>query len=580
MAEIVTLNPIDPTTFEFQEYSISDTTLITSLTIDTSFNPNTDYLEYYIYDLNGNIIEQNVSGWPYYKLIDNNVVLDPVDNLKFSGFEEGQYNTLYNFLSRKLFSSDLNTYYISQISSDRTEVRLDTTSIPNDLVISSSLELISDIQNATGSYYDFYLNFGNNDLVIAVNALLDTSSIDNPTVLIKLYDPLPEIFDVNSQCWVVTQVSQPVAYNISITQIFEPADEYLYLKGPNFNLAVQNQINNSTDYSNYTSLSQTSPTLSSGTGSLNYQLNNILAQTGITVNIDYSDYSNFIHFSSAKTRLENFYYKLQLLEQYTYSSSLSSGASSGSYYVSSSNIVWQNKINEIITTFDSYEYYLYYSSGSAAWPKTNSTPPYVNDGTNSVNGLAWLTSQLDVAETYDIENNNALTLAIPSFIRDDSDNDQYILFVEMIGQLFDNIFIYLQNITTKFDADNRLTYGVSKDLVADILRDMGVKLYQNNFSSNDVYQALIGITPSGSLYNLPYTTTQYPVPTGSFLEYITTYITASSTSSLIPTDDINKEQYKRIYHNLPLLLKKKGSVAGVRDLITTFGLLLVLLILF
>jgi len=163
MAEIVTLNPIDPTTFEFQEYSISDTTLITSLTIDTSFNPNTDYLEYYIYDLNGNIIEQNVSGWPYYKLIDNNVVLDPVDNLKFSGFEEGQYNTLYNFLSRKLFSSDLNTYYISQISSDRTEVRLDTTSIPNDLVISSSLELISDIQNATGSYYDFYLNFGNND---------------------------------------------------------------------------------------------------------------------------------------------------------------------------------------------------------------------------------------------------------------------------------------------------------------------------------------------------------------------------------------------------------------------------------
>ncbi len=118
----------------------------------------------------------------------------------------------------------------------------------------------------------------------------------------------------------------------------------------------------------------------------------------------------------------------------------------------------------------------------------------------------------------------------------------------------------------------RLTYGVSKDLVADILKDMGVTLYQNNFSSNDVYQALIGITPSGSLYNLPYTTTQYPVPSGTFLDYITTYVTASSTSSLAPTNDINLEQYKRIYHNLPLLLKKKGSVAGVRDLITTFGI--------
>ena len=34
---------------------------------------------------------------------------------------------------------------------------------------------------------------------------------------------------------------------------------------------------------------------------------------------------------------------------------------------------------------------------------------------------------------------------------------------------------------------------------------MGVKIYQNNFSSNDLYQALIGITPSGSLFNLPFT---------------------------------------------------------------------------
>ena len=99
----------------------------------------------------------------------------------------------------------------------------------------------------------------------------------------------------------------------------------------------------------------------------------------------------------------------------------------------------------------------------------------------------------------------------------------------MVGQLFDEVFVYLQNITTKYDADNRLTYGVSKDLVADILRDMGISIYQNNFSSNDVYQALLGLTPSGSLYNLPYTTTQYPVPAGTFLDYITTYITAFPT---------------------------------------------------
>ena len=573
MAEIINIQPINPITFELQEYSIEDTSLITTLEAPSVFDFNKDKIEFFIYDLNNQILYSDVNGYPDFSVTnEGSIVLDPGANVLSQGYREGQFNVVYNFVSPVLASSPDSSYFISEISPDRTEIRLDTTQIPNDLVISSSLSLTNTIATSTGSYYDFYLDFGNNDLVIGVNTLLDTSSIDNPTVLVKLYEPLPSQFTLKSECWGVVKVADSLAYNVDINFIFELVDTSINLKGPNFNLSISDKINNSTQYLSYNSLKQTTSSLSQGTGSLNYQLNNILAQTGITVNIDYSDYSNFIHFSSAQTRLENFYYKLQLLENYSYSASLSSNSSSGSYYVSSSNIIWQAKINEIITGFDNYEYYLYYSSGSTAWPKTNSTPPYNNVSTTSVTGLNWLASQLLVAEEYDIENNNALTLAIPSYIIEDPQNTNFELFVEMIGQMFDNIFIYLQNITTKFDADNRLTYGVSKDLVADILRDMGINIYQNNFSSNDVYQALIGITPSGSLYNLPFTTTQLPVPSGSFLDYITTYVTASSTSSLAPTDDINKEQYKRIYHNLPLLLKKKGSVTGLRDLITTYGI--------
>ncbi len=291
---------------------------------------------------------------------------------------------------------------------------------------------------------------------------------------------------------------------------------------------------------------------------------------GVEVNVDYSDYSNFIHFSSAQTRLENFYYKLGLIEQYNYSASYSTGTTSN-YYVSQSNNIWQDKIDAIITTFDDYEYYLYYTSGSTSWPKTSSTPPYVNYSTSSVQGNNWFLSQSLVAEEYDSENNNALVLAIPSYLLEDPNNANFELFVEMVGQLFDNIFIYIQSVTTKADNDNRLTYGAPKDLVADILRDLGIKIYQNNFSSNDLYQALIGITPSGSLYNLPFTTTSLPVPANSGLEYITTYVTASSTSSLIPTSDLNDSIYKRIYNSVPYILKKKGSVAGLRALITLFG---------
>jgi hypothetical protein len=140
----------------------------------------------------------------------------------------------------------------------------------------------------------------------------------------------------------------------------------------------------------------------------------------------------------------------------------------------------------------------------------------------------------------------------------------------MIGQYFDDIWVYIKDVTNKYNADNRLNYGVSKDLVAQILRDLGVKIYQNNFSVDNLYSAFLGLTPSGSLYNIPNITNVLPTPTG--LEYINLIVTASNTASLVSTDDVNKETYKRIYHNLPYLLKKKGSYEGLRALITTYGI--------
>ncbi len=278
MAEfLITTQSLSPTTFEYQEYSLDDTSLITSNDVDVSFNPEVDYIEYYVFSLNNNIFFENTEGFPRYKLIDNQVSIDPIEDLRSTGFQQGSYNTLYNFLKRRLGSNPFSTYYIDEISSDRTEIRLNTTSIPNEEVILSTNEFINTIQSSSFDYIDFYLNFGSNQLIIANNILLDTSDPNDPTVLIKLYEPLPEQFNLKSQCWVVEKIADSIAYNINITEIFNPEDSNVYLKGPNFNLAIQNQINNSTDYSNYQTLSSTSPSLSQGTGSLNYQLNNILA---------------------------------------------------------------------------------------------------------------------------------------------------------------------------------------------------------------------------------------------------------------------------------------------------------------
>jgi len=568
MEEIINIQPLNPDNFDYQDYSPQDVTLIQETITYPEFNSSTDYIEYFVYDLNNNILLDIVDGYSNYSIIGSNLSIDPIDDLKSVGYEQGKFNVLYNILTPKCASSPSSVYYIQEISSDRTEIRLNSTQILAGRIDSLVSDFISEISSSPQEYLDFYLNFGNNELVIANNILLDNNEFFNPTVLIKLYEPLPENFNIKDECWIVEKRAESIAYNISIETLFTDEDEKIYLKGPNLNLSIKDQTNNPTPYSNYSSLSSTNT--SQGSGSFSYQLNSLLEDKGIKVNVDYSDYSNFIHFSSAQTRVENFYYKLSLIEEYTISASYSDNSSSGSYYVSSSNNIWQNKIDEIITGFDGYEYFLYYSSGSTSWPKSNSTYPYTNYSTTSVSGSEWIVSQSLVAEAYDLENNNALINAVPDYLRDDPDNSQFELFIEMIGQHFDNIFLYFKDVSQKYNADNRLNYGVSKDLVADILRDMGIKIYQNNFSSNDLYSALLGITPSGSLFNIPNTTGSLPTPTG--FEYIDTYVTASNTGSLYPTSDINKSIYKRIYHNLPYLLKKKGTVEGLRTLITLYGI--------
>ena len=569
MDKIVNIQNVDPNTLQLQNYSVADESLISNFTEqDIVFDPTEDYIEYFILDLNQNILFSNVAGYPNYKLRDNLVTIDPQNDLELQGYTEGQYYTIYNFLKRKLSSSVGSTFYIQDISSDRTELRLNTTSIPNSDVSDLTTQFAINIANATGSYLDFYLNFGNNNLVIANNIALDNTNSNDPSVLIKLYEPLPPVFTFNSQCWVVEQVAESQAYQIELTTIFSPESQYNYISGPNYNLDIQDQINNSTPYINQNYLQSNTSVL--GSGSLLYQINSLLVEKGIEINIDYSDYSQFVNFSSAQTRLENFYYKLSLIEQYSLNANYSNSNLPLNLYTSGSQIIWQNKINEIITGFDGYEYYLYYESGSYAWPKTNSVYPYINESTTSTNALNWFAIQSISASFYDSENNNNLINSIPTYLREDNTNDQYFLFVQMIGQNFDNVWIYTKDITNKFDADNRLNYGISKDIVAQAIRDLGVKIYQNNFSSNDLYSSLLGITPSGSLFNLPYITGSLPTPTG--YEYIDTFVTASATGSLEPVDDVNKEIYKRIYHNLPMLLKKKGTAEGLRMLVNVYGI--------
>ena len=165
MAKVVTLNPINPTTFEYQDYSNQDDNLIVNFTIEPTFDPLKNYVAYYIYNLNNNVIFSNEINFDSYNIIDGQVILNPEGDIEKAGYEEGQYNVVYNFLNNELSSSFFQRLYIDQISPDRTELILNTTQISNLDLINGANSLISQIQNSIGVYFDFFLNFGDNRLL-------------------------------------------------------------------------------------------------------------------------------------------------------------------------------------------------------------------------------------------------------------------------------------------------------------------------------------------------------------------------------------------------------------------------------
>ena len=61
MERIVNIQNVDPNNFQLQDYSPSDNTLISNYTEQNiAFDPTQDYLEYFIFDLNQNILFSNL----------------------------------------------------------------------------------------------------------------------------------------------------------------------------------------------------------------------------------------------------------------------------------------------------------------------------------------------------------------------------------------------------------------------------------------------------------------------------------------------------------------------------------------
>ena len=562
-------------------YSVEDTNLMASRNLQEDFGGTGDYIEYYVYDIAGNLLNSNYN-YLSYKLPSTDgltpavdtlpntrghiqttdvgiestlapqtsslfptIEIDPVKDLQNLGYSSGEFSVRYNFFQNKVSNFIESALFVKTISQDRTEIALASTTLTNEQIQSASVDLISKI-NDTNYYVDYLLNFGDNTQYVAVNVALNPDP-GGYEILFKLYQPLPLSIQEKQTLWVVEEVVNPYVFNINLDTLITPPPPP-QLRGPNFNITIENQGTISTSYGSYNNLIVSLKTLQSSSYN---QIQNLLVSQSIDINVDYTNFDNFTFFGSAYQRVANFYTKVKEIEDYnnfitTYTPYVATTAS-----LQTTINQYSSSITNIIRQFDGYETYLYYESSSYAWPKANSNKPFILLSTGSATVQTWYDALTGSAQTYDLNNYDNLEYAVPAFIKDDGNNQPFLLFLNMVGQYFDNIWIYIRSITDVNLANNNLDYGISKDLVYQQLKSLGVKLY-NSQAGNSVADYLIGANTGSSVFDNNFTIT------GSYLNNI-------------PRKDLVAELYKRIYHNLPLLLKTKGTVAGLDYLMTTFG---------
>ena len=131
-----------------------------------------------------------------------------------------------------LFSLTTITSFTLDKISKRNNIKWEKNKIPFEYEWNNSIHLY---------YPDFYLNFGNNELIIANNvAYSEDPDTGESTLLIKLYEPLPEAYDIKSELWLVDKVAESVSFNVDFQKILKTLDKKRH--GINVNIGFRTKL--------------------------------------------------------------------------------------------------------------------------------------------------------------------------------------------------------------------------------------------------------------------------------------------------------------------------------------------------
>jgi hypothetical protein len=532
-------------------------------------------VEFHVYSLDGAYIAGNQATTNFQSIGDDDIFFDVQQDFNELGILSGNYRFLYNVALDRVGSFFTEKLFVYDISNSRTEIILKLENPDDQESIKDLQEFFKYWISQTKYFINSYINFGRNEIIPIANIASDRTQ---NTIYIKLFDPLPQNISIQSSCWITELLSSPYIDSIQVVPVFNERQSST-LRGPNFDVEKLYWRHFETEYKNWTDLTAT-----------NVDVNELVSTNffrkkfGIKLNIDFSDINNFIFYSSVEERILNFIYKVELISWYQ--DQIDTLAALDATY-NNDLLIYSNSRRTVLNSFDDLEVFLYYGNDTptseGAVFKIPPVPKTIVDG--DISGIRWITwaqtwvnalvlwkvaatetngyatidvdgqewetwkeSVLSTAKEFDLENEAQLVKTIPDFIRDDENNTQYILFVNMIAHYFDTIWLYVKQFNERYSRLEHPELGTSKDLIGSIIKNMGWTLNDSQ-KFKDLWFYLFGLTDENKLSrtNLP-------------------------TEYALSGKDYTKALWKRILMNLPHITKSKGTYRSISALLSTYGI--------
>lgn len=383
-----------------------------------------------------------------------------------------------------------------------------------------------------------------------VDQIVRKKTHEEETLVFKMYEPLPRSVQPNQQIWVSKIQSLPLIEQVTL--INEELKECIELT-PDFG---QNICGENIGFQLYDDL------VASGSATSTSVISEFVSGSGLsldTLQIPFASssqeisgsilidgdttwgWNNFVKYSSAEERVNNFLYKVKLIELYE---TKVEELQSGSYYTGSAGMIREIQINteniqQVKTNFDAFEKFLFTSSSVSGLTYPGAGTSEVSQSTSN-ESVDWYSGIISSAQNYDYYNKDYLINNLPQHVQDSEESEQFKLFFNMMGHHFDVLYSYTKALAATKNLEHKYELGIKDTLVSSMLKSLGWDAKMGK-KAQALWEYSFGQTSDG---------TQVSSMTGK---------------------EKQQEVWRRLLNNLPYLLKHKGSNRAVKAALACYG---------